>query len=122
MTAVQSKPSSRRSIRAKWYVPPADCLRASNKHLYPQIIVHASPAATDHLLESCARIRAMTTDIYAPLAGEGIQIGQYTNSFSISLSDELLASLQISKVKNSIPQLDSQVADACPLTSSRTTK
>lgn len=72
--------------------------RADNNHL-PQIIVHASPAATDHILESCARIRAMTTDIYAPSAGEGIQIGQYTNSFSISLSDELLASLQISKVR-----------------------
>lgn len=40
----------------------------------------------------------MTKDIHAPSVGEGIQIGQYTNSFSISLSDELLASLQMSKV------------------------
>ena len=35
----------------------------------------------------------MTKDIYAPSQGESIQIGQNTNSFSISLSDELLASI-----------------------------
>lgn len=40
----------------------------------------------------------MTKDIYAPAVGESIQIGQHTNSFSISLSDELLASLKMSRV------------------------
>lgn len=49
-------------------------------------------------MESCANIRAMTRDIYAPEQGESIQIGQHTNSFSISLSDELLANLRMSQV------------------------
>ena len=40
----------------------------------------------------------MTRDIYAPTQGENVQIGQHTNSFSISLSDELLASIKISQV------------------------
>ena len=44
----------------------------------------------------------MTKDIYAPPVGESVQIGQYTNSFSISLSDELLASLQMSKVRSMV--------------------
>ena len=40
----------------------------------------------------------MTKDIYAPEVGESIQIGQQTNSFSISISDELLAALNMSRV------------------------
>lgn len=40
----------------------------------------------------------MTKDIYAPAVGESVQIGQHTNSFSISLSDALLASLKMSRV------------------------
>ena len=44
-------------------------------------------------------IKAMTKDIYAPGQGETIRIGQHTNSFSISLSDELLASLKMSRVR-----------------------
>lgn len=63
-----------------------------------QIIVHAPSAATDALIESCQAIRAMTRDIYAPEQGDNVQIGQHTNSFSISLSDELLASIKISQV------------------------
>ncbi|KAF8639809.1 hypothetical protein AX17_001068 [Amanita inopinata Kibby_2008] len=64
------------------------------------IIVHASPSSTDTLIESCANIRAMTKDIYAPAVGESIQIGQQTNSFSISISDELLASLRMSRFED----------------------
>ncbi|KAJ7368490.1 beta-lactamase-like protein [Mycena albidolilacea] len=60
------------------------------------IIVHAPTEAADLLIESCANIRAMTKDIFAPSRGESIQIGQQTNSFSISISDELLASLKMS--------------------------
>ncbi|KAF8195690.1 beta-lactamase-like protein [Mycena galopus ATCC 62051] len=60
------------------------------------IIVHAPTEAADLLIESCANIRAMTKDIFAPARGESIQIGQQTNSFSISISDELLASLKMS--------------------------
>jgi hypothetical protein len=41
----------------------------------------------------------MTRDIYTPAAGESVQIGQQTNSFSISISDELLASLKMSRVR-----------------------
>ena len=63
-----------------------------------QILVHAPPAATDALIESCGSIKAMTKEIYAPPQGETVQIGQHTNSFSISLSDELLASLKMSRV------------------------
>ncbi|KZT13019.1 uncharacterized protein LAESUDRAFT_719328 [Laetiporus sulphureus 93-53] len=64
------------------------------------IIVHAPPAATDVLVESCSNIRAMTRDIYSPVQGENIQIGQHTNSFSISLSDELLASIKMSQFED----------------------
>lgn len=60
--------------------------------------MHADSHNTDILLESCANIRAMTRDIYAPAQGESIQIGQQTNSFSVSLSDALLASLKMSRV------------------------
>jgi hypothetical protein len=40
----------------------------------------------------------MTKDIYAPTEGESVQIGQNTNSYSISLSDEMLASVRMSRV------------------------
>ncbi|EMD40890.1 hypothetical protein CERSUDRAFT_111471 [Gelatoporia subvermispora B] len=64
------------------------------------IVVHAPPEGTDVLMESCANIRAMTRDIYAPQQGEMVQIGQHTNSFSISLSDELLASIKMSRFED----------------------
>ncbi|KAH9844105.1 beta-lactamase-like protein [Rhodofomes roseus] len=64
------------------------------------IIVHAPLQATDALIDSCSNIRAMTRDIYAPAQGENVQIGQHTNSFSISLGDELLASLKISQFED----------------------
>ncbi|RDB22774.1 Cleavage and polyadenylation specificity factor subunit 2 [Hypsizygus marmoreus] len=64
------------------------------------IIVHAPSSATDALIESCANIRAMTKDIFAPVVGESVQIGQQTNSFSISISDELLASLKMSRFED----------------------
>lgn len=65
-----------------------------------QILVHASMDAAKALIESCAQIRAMTKDIYAPETGESTQIGQQSNSFSISLSDELLSTLKMSRVRN----------------------
>ncbi|KAF8812259.1 cleavage and polyadenylation specificity factor subunit [Phlegmacium glaucopus] len=64
------------------------------------IIVHAPPMATDALIESCSKIRSMTKDIYAPTVGETIQIGQQTNSFSVNISDNLLASLKISRFED----------------------
>jgi len=64
------------------------------------IVVHAPSNATDVLIGSCANIRAMTKDIFAPAAGESIQIGQQTNSFSISLSDELLNSIKMSRFED----------------------
>jgi cleavage and polyadenylation specificity factor subunit 2 len=42
----------------------------------------------------------MTKDIYAPAEGESVQIGQNTNSYSISLSDETLASVRMSRVSH----------------------
>ncbi len=65
---------------------------------FVKIIVHGGPAATEALLESCANIRNMTKDIYAPTEGESVQIGQNTNSYSISLSDDMLASVRMSRV------------------------
>lgn len=63
-----------------------------------KVIVHGGPAATEAFLESCASIRTMTKDIYAPAEGESVQIGQNTNSYSISLSDQMLASVRMSRV------------------------
>ena len=40
----------------------------------------------------------MTKDIYAPCQDETVQIGQQTNTFSISLSDDVLASIKMSRV------------------------
>ncbi|KAF8897717.1 beta-lactamase-like protein [Infundibulicybe gibba] len=58
------------------------------------------PKCYDALIESCANIRAMTKDIFAPCVGECIQIGQQTNSFSISISDELLTSMKMSRFED----------------------
>lgn len=63
-----------------------------------QIIVHASPEATEALIAACASIRTMTKDIFSPPLGETLQIGQHTNSFSISLAEDLLNSVKMSKV------------------------
>jgi cleavage and polyadenylation specificity factor subunit 2 len=75
-----------------------------NRHIlnacFVKMIVHGGPAATEDLLESCANIRNMTKDIYAPAEGESVQIGQNTNSYSISLSDEMLASVRMSRVRH----------------------
>ena len=40
----------------------------------------------------------MTKDIYAPSQDETVQIGQQTNTFSISLSDDVLAAIKMSRV------------------------
>ncbi|OAX44488.1 hypothetical protein K503DRAFT_303066 [Rhizopogon vinicolor AM-OR11-026] len=64
------------------------------------IIVHAQAAAAEALIESCANIRSMTRDIWAPSVGETVQIGQHTNSFSISLSDELLSTIKMSRFED----------------------
>ncbi|KAH9927189.1 beta-lactamase-like protein [Epithele typhae] len=64
------------------------------------IIVHAPESATNELIDSCAKIRAMTKEIYAPNEGETVQIGQHTNSYSLSLSDDLLASIRMSRFED----------------------
>ncbi|KAI6003688.1 beta-lactamase-like protein [Pisolithus albus] len=64
------------------------------------VIVHAPTAAARTLIESCGQIRSMTRDIYAPSMGESIQIGQHTNTFSISISDELLSTLKMSRFED----------------------
>jgi cleavage and polyadenylation specificity factor subunit 2 len=40
----------------------------------------------------------MTKDIFAPSQGEEVKIGQQTSSFSITLSDEFLATIKMSSV------------------------
>ncbi|KDQ20588.1 hypothetical protein BOTBODRAFT_100390 [Botryobasidium botryosum FD-172 SS1] len=64
------------------------------------ILVHASPEATEALLTSCRSIRSMTKDVFAPAAGESITIGQNTTTFAISLSDELLTSVKMSRFED----------------------
>lgn len=84
------------STLAKWFVFflfPLWCILNPS-----QILVHGPSAAADALIEACKNIRSMTKDIYAPPAGESVQIGQQTNSFSINIGDELLASLKFSRV------------------------
>jgi cleavage and polyadenylation specificity factor subunit 2 len=89
-------------VNPRKLVCKGNVLESSPSHtlLRLQIIVHASREASENLVESCGAIRAMTRDIYAPALGDTCQIGQHTNSFSISLSDELLASIKMSSVSN----------------------
>ncbi|KAI0031665.1 beta-lactamase-like protein [Vararia minispora EC-137] len=78
----------------------------ATKAIIPQVnprkmvIVHAPQSGTNALIETCANIRTMTKDIYAPGLGDEVQIGQQTNSFSVSLSDELLASVRMSRFED----------------------
>ncbi|EPQ59026.1 hypothetical protein GLOTRDRAFT_113854 [Gloeophyllum trabeum ATCC 11539] len=64
------------------------------------IIVHAPEPSTNELIEACANIRAMTKDIFAPAPLETVQIGQHTHSFSISLSEDLLACTKLSRFED----------------------
>jgi cleavage and polyadenylation specificity factor subunit 2 len=41
----------------------------------------------------------MTKDIFAPVQGEEVKIGQQMNSFSITLSDEFLSTIKMSSVR-----------------------
>ena len=50
------------------------------------------------MIEACGAVRTLTKEIYAPQINEQVQIGQHTNSYSISLSEELLSSVKMSNV------------------------
>jgi cleavage and polyadenylation specificity factor subunit 2 len=63
-----------------------------------QIVVGASSTSAESLVTSCASIRSMTKDIMTPKVGESVQIGQQISSYPISIGDELLASIRMSKV------------------------
>ncbi|THH11733.1 hypothetical protein EW145_g469 [Phellinidium pouzarii] len=71
-------------------------------HVNPRkmIVVHSSLEGSQSLIEACGAVRALTKDIYAPDIGESVQIGQHTNSYSISLSEELLASVKMSNFED----------------------
>ncbi|EJD01140.1 cleavage and polyadenylation specificity factor subunit [Fomitiporia mediterranea MF3/22] len=71
-------------------------------HVNPRklIIVHSSSDGAQSLIEACGAVRALTKEIYAPDIGEQVQIGQHTNSYSISLSEELLASVRMSNFED----------------------
>ena len=98
--AGQPRRSSQKSPPENWLVFAKRARdRSCMLNAHPvKIIVHGGPAATEAFLESCASIRTMTKDIYAPAEGESVQIGQNTNSYSVSLSDEMLASVRMSRV------------------------
>ena len=61
-------------------------------------MVQATEDATDSLLQSCAMIKAMTTEIYHPKVGEAIRIGEHMHNFTLALSDALMASVKMSSV------------------------
>jgi hypothetical protein len=63
-----------------------------------QVIVQATSEATDSLLESCAAVRSMTTDVYTPHTGETIRIGEDMRNFTVALSDALMSSIKMSTV------------------------
>lgn len=117
MTVERLRQLYHRSTLVKWYLCLIGTILQVSKAF--QIIVHAPPKATDVLIDSCGTIRAMTKDIYAPAAGESIQIGQQTNTFSISLSDELMKSIKMSSVSSVLILHTNQSHDNC---SSRTTR
>lgn len=62
-------------------------------------MVQATEGATESLLQSCAMIKAMTTEIYHPKVGEAIRIGEHMHNFTVALSDALMASLRVSSVR-----------------------
>lgn len=66
------------------------------------IIVHSSEECSKSLIDACAAVRALTKEIFAPAVGEFVQIGQQTNSYSISLSEELLSSIKMSRVSSKV--------------------
>ncbi|KAG8856775.1 hypothetical protein FRB96_006278 [Tulasnella sp. 330] len=91
------------------------------------IVVHASTEAADALVESCSSIRAMTQQIFTPAIGESVTIGQHTKTFSISLADTLLASLNMSRFEDSemafltgrvVSHANASIPVLAPLTSS----
>lgn len=63
-----------------------------------QVIVQAASNATDSLLEACKATRSMTTEVYAPLTGETIRIGEDMRNFTVALSDALMSSIKMSTV------------------------
>lgn len=69
-------------------------------HPRKMILVNSPADATKALVESCSQIRTMTQDVYYPGDGETISIGQQTKSFSISLSESLLAELKMSQFED----------------------
>jgi hypothetical protein len=68
-----------------------------------QVIVQATSEATDSLLESCAAVRSMTTDVYTPHTGETIRIGEDMRNFTVALSDALMSSIKMSTVSLRLP-------------------
>ncbi|KAH8830368.1 beta-lactamase-like protein [Flagelloscypha sp. PMI_526] len=64
------------------------------------IVVGASSTSAESLVTSCASIRSMTKDIMTPKVGESVQIGQQISSYPISIGDELLASIRMSKFED----------------------
>lgn len=98
MTVELLKASYLKSILGKWYVNYRNLLYETFVTFTSQIVIHASSEAAETLTDACASIRSMTKDIFSPAVGENVQIGQHTNSFSISLAEELLATIKMSKV------------------------
>ncbi|KAI0265838.1 beta-lactamase-like protein [Gloeopeniophorella convolvens] len=84
------------------------------------IIVHGGPAATESLLESCANIRSMTRDIYAPAEGESFEdneVGFVTGRITMSSSSNvpvLDPTAQTSQTKTRAASPASRVLGARP--------
>lgn len=75
----------------------------SHTHLFvstSQILVHGTASATEELVSICKTLPNMTNEIYTPGERETIQIGENMLSYGISLSDLLMSSMKMAKVRH----------------------
>lgn len=99
--AERSRPSSLKSILANWLVPSFSLLLfppLADALVPPQVVVGGSEEAVNDLANSCKAISSMTQEIYTPLMGELITVGEETKNFSVRLGDSIMASLRLSRV------------------------
>lgn len=70
--------------------------------LHPRrlIAVNGNENTRREMLSTLSSIRSMTRDMNFPVLGEIIKIGQITSSFTVNLSDGILAGLKLSKYED----------------------
>lgn len=70
--------------------------------LHPRrlIAVNANEITRNDMLSTLSSIKSMTSDLHFPSLGEVVKIGQITSSFTVNLSDAILAGLKLSKYED----------------------